>query len=287
MKKIIIIFAVVAAFFAADMTLTYTNFIKDSDYFSKNDFEITQQKHPEKVWDKVFFGNSVVIASYIEEESSAGYVNLGLDYAVMTDLRDMLKKRDINVGSELVLGLNYLSFYDEFETNPTYIWHKSFYEPYAYFERDRFFPIISQGFDNLLHGESPMPVRYLPQTKNVYHGALSDDGLADSIKRYEKDFFNLPIEKFEKNLSATEEVIRFCQKNGIRVRAVWMPWNPKCEMPELPADVHARAQAIFDDYGVETLDLESAMPAEYFFDLGHLNYDVGSPKFTEMIDEWL
>ena len=61
MKKVLAIIAVAIAIFAADIALTHTNFIKDSDYFVKNDFEITEHKHPEKVWDKVFFGNSVVI----------------------------------------------------------------------------------------------------------------------------------------------------------------------------------------------------------------------------------
>ena len=287
MKKIIIIFAVIASFLAVDLTLTYNNFIKDSDYFSKNDFEITQYKHPEKVWDKVFFGNSAVISSYIEEQSDSGYINLGIDDGVVTDLWDMLRKRHINVGSELVLGLNYLVFYDEFETNPTYIWHKEIYEPYAYFERDRFYPIITRGFDNILHGENPMPFKYLTQEKNVYHGAVSDSALSDSMERFDRLFFNQPIEKFDKNMVALEKIIKFCSKRGIRVRAIWMPINPKCEMPELPGQVREKAQAIFDNYGIETLDLETTFGAEYFFDTGHLNYDVGAPRFTEMLDEWL
>ncbi len=73
----------------------------------------------------MFFGNSVVISAYMEDESSKGYVNLGLDYGVVTDLWEMIEKKHINIGSELVIGLNYLTLYDEFETNPTYIWHKS------------------------------------------------------------------------------------------------------------------------------------------------------------------
>ena len=124
MKKIVTIIAIVLAIAVGDLALTYNNFIVNSDYFVKNDFEITQYKHPEKVWDKVFFGNSVVISAYMEDKSSKGYVNLGLDYGVVTDLWEMIEKKHINIGSELVIGLNYLTLYDEFETNPTYIWHK-------------------------------------------------------------------------------------------------------------------------------------------------------------------
>ena len=287
MKKIVVIIAIFLAIAVGDLALTYNNFIADSDYFVKNDFEITQCKHPEKVWDKVFFGNSVVISSYIEEQSTSGYINLGLDYGVVTDLWEMIEKRHINIGSELVIGLNYLTLYDEFETNPTYIWHKELYVPYAYFERDRFYPIITDGFDKLLKGQNPLPYKYLPQEKHVYHGAMSDRALADAMARYEEEFFNLPTEKFEKNIEALEKVINYCNENNIRVRAVWMPWNPKYEQPALLGGVRAMADAVFNKYNVEVLDLENELPAEYFYDTGHLNYDVGSPKFTEMIDQWL
>ena len=287
MKKIVVIIAIFLAIAVGDLALTYNNFIADSDYFVKNDFEITQCKHPEKVWDKVFFGNSVVISSYIEEQSTSGYINLGLDYGVVTDLWEMIEKRHINIGSELVIGLNYLTLYDEFETNPTYIWHKELYVPYAYFELDRFYPIITDGFDKLLKGQNPLPYKYLPQEKHVYHGAMSDRALADAMARYEEEFFNLPTEKFEKNIEALEKVINYCNENNIRVRAVWMPWNPKYEQPALLGEVRAMADAVFNKYNVEVLDLENELPAEYFYDTGHLNYDVGSPKFTEMIDQWL
>lgn len=287
MKKIAAIIAIALAVFVADMALTHNNFIKDSDYFVKNDFEITQHKHPEKIWDKVFFGNSVVISSYIEDESSAGYVNLGLDYGVVTDLWEMLQKHYINVGSDLVIGLNYLTLYDEFETNPTYIWHKKIYEPYAYFERDRFYPMIERGFDNLLHGENPLPFTYLEQEKHVYHGALSDRALEAISKSYEDDYYNLPLEKFENNIAALEKVINYCSDNNIRVRAVWMPWNIKLAQPQLMKDVRAMADEVFEKYGVEVLDLETALGPECFYDTGHLNYDIGSPHFTELMDAWL
>lgn len=287
MKKIAAIIAVVLVIAVGDLALTYNNFIVNSDYFVKNDFEITQEHHPEKVWDKVFFGNSVVISSYIEEQSSAGYVNLGLDYGVVTDLWEMIEKRHINIGSELVIGLNYLTLYDEFETNPTYIWHKEFYVPYAYFERDRFFPMIEDGFNKLLQGQNPLPYKYLPQEKHVYHGAMSDRALEDAMARYEELYFNLPTEKFEKNIEALENVINYCNENNIRVRAVWMPWNPKYGQPALLEQVRAMADSVFNKYNVEVLDMENELPAEYFYDTGHLNYDVGSPRFTEMIDEWL
>lgn len=287
MKRIVTIIAVVLAIIVADLALTYNNFIVDSDYFVKNDFEITQSKHPEKVWDKVFFGNSVVISSYMEDMSESGYVNLGLDYGVVTDLWEMIDRRYINIGSELVIGLNYLTLYDNFETNPTYIWHKKIYEPYAYFERDRFYPIIEDGFDKLLLKQNPLPYKYLPQEKHVYHGAMSDKMLEKTMKKYEEEYFNLPDEEFSENLQALQNIIDYCETNEIRVRAVFMPFNPKLEKPELITRVKAMANEVFAKNGVEVLDLEDELGAECFYDTGHLNYDVGAERFTSLIDGWL
>jgi hypothetical protein len=271
----------------SDLLLTYNNFIAKSDYFVKNDFEITQSKHPERVWDKVFFGNSVVISGFIEEQSTSGYINLGLDYGVVTDLWDMLRKHEINVGSELVIGLNYLTLYDNFETNPTYIWHKKWYQPYAYFERDRFYPIITDGFSNLLNGKSPLPYKYAEQEKSVYHGMVAEQAMLDKLEEYDEKYFNLPLSEFSKNMKALEKIIKYCNRHNIRVRAVWMPWNTKYEMPTLLKNVKQKTNDILVKYNIETLDLETEIPSEYFYDSGHLNYDIGAPRFTERLDLWL
>ena len=66
-----------------------------------------------------------------------------------------------------------------------------------------------------------------------------------------------------------------------------MPWNPSIEKPKLVGEVKARAEEILSRYGIETLDLEDEFGTECFYDTGHLNYDVGSPIFTKIIDEWL
>lgn len=286
LKFLIPVFAL-AAFFAADALLAHINPIVNSNIFVKNDFEITQHDHPEKVWDKVFFGNSVVISSYMEDKSSSGYINLGLDYGVVTDLRDMLKGGYINVGSELVVGLNYLTLYDDFDTNPTYIWHKKWYEPYAYFERDRFHPLITGMFTRLISGESVPPMTYTYQKKAVYHGRIAEAALADKMAEYDELYFSQPIEKFSENIKALEDVIGYCKKHGIRIRVIWMPWNPLFEKPALINEVHERADEVLRANGIEVLDLEDEFGPEYFYDTGHLNYDCGSERFTKYLDTWL
>ena len=287
LRRTAAVLLIIAAFFCIDRHLTYNNFIANSDYFGKNDFEITCHNHPEKVWDKVFFGNSVVISSFIEEESNSGYINLGLDYGVVCDLWEMIDKGFIEIGSELVVGLNYLTLYDEFETNPTYIWHKSVFEPYVYFERDRFYPLITKGFDNILKLSSPMPQKFGPQSKSVYHGMVADHALEEKLKEYEEEYFNLPLEKFSKNITALEDVIMYCNENNIRLRVVWMPWNPHFEKPKLLTDLKTVTNSLLTRYNVEALDLEDELSKNCFYDTGHLNYEVGSPIFTELIDKWL
>lgn len=285
--KLILILCLLGALLLGDWWLAHSRLIVDSNIFVKNDFEITQHDHPEKVWDKVFFGNSVVISSYLEEESASGYINLGLDYGVVTDLWEMINEGYINIGSELVIGLNYLTLYDDFDTNPTYIWHKEWYQPYAYFQRDRFYPLITGCFERLINGESVPPMTYTYQDKAVYHGRVEDSALREKFKEYENQFFNKTTDDYKENFEALEKVINYCKENDIRVRVVHMPWNPDFEKPQLVRDVHTKTDEILNRYGVEVLNLEDSLAAEYFYDTGHLNYDVGSPVFTKMIDEWL
>lgn len=285
--KIIITLIIAATLLICDSWLAHSRLIVDSNIFVKNDFEITQHDHPEEVWDKVFFGNSVVISAFMEEESTSDYINLGLDYGVVTDLWEMIDEGYINIGSELVIGLNYLTLYDDFDTNPTYIWHKEWYHSYAYFERDRFYPLITGCFERLINGESVPPMTYTYQDKAVYHGKVEDNALKEKFKEYEEEFFNKTLDNYQENFKALEKVIEYCKDNNIRVRVVHMPWNPDFEKPQLVLDVHAETDKILADYGVEVLNLEDSLTTEYFYDTGHLNYDVGSPVFTKMIDQWL
>ena len=285
--KIITALILAVALLFGDWWLAHNNFIVDSNIFVKNDFEITQHDHPEKVWDKVFFGNSVVISAYMEEESKSGYINCGLDYGVVTDLWEMIDEGYVNIGSELVIGLNYLTLYDDFDTNPTYIWHKKWYQSYAYFERDRFYPLITGSFERLINGESVPPMTYTYQDKAVYHGKIEDKALREKFKEYENEFFNKSIDDYSENFEALTKIIGYCNENNIRLRVVHMPWNPDFEKPELVRNVRTKTDEILTRYGIEVLDLEDSFGAEYFYDTGHLNYDVGSPVFTQTIDKWL
>ena len=273
---VIVLDTVVAALFQP--------YLIQSGRFVLNDYELTRRDHPEEVWDKVFFGNSVVISAYREDVSESGYVNLGLDYGVVEDLWEMVDKGIITVGSDLVVGLSDLTLYDDFETNPTYPWHKAFYEPYCYFQRDRLRIFLEEGAKCLLTRQAPA-VLYADRQKSHYTGSLSQEALEEKVAK--SPYSHLPIEDFQENLSALSKLADYCQRNGIRLRAVWMPLNPTLEVSTETRAVYDQAKALCEEKGVEFLDLESALDASCFYDIGHLNYEYGAYCFTEAIDPWL
>ena len=66
LKKNSWIFALFVVFLALDLAIgaVFQPYIIHSGRFVCNDYELTRRDHPEKGWDKVFFGNSVVISAY-------------------------------------------------------------------------------------------------------------------------------------------------------------------------------------------------------------------------------
>lgn len=254
-------------------------------YVRMDDYEITRRDHPEKVWDRVFFGNSTVISSYREDLSRSGYINLGLDYGVVTDLWEMLYEGYIDIGSELVLGMNYLTLYDDFETNPSYIWHRGALEPYAYFQRDDLFQMCKDAAKTFL-GRGTPPA-HAGMGKTVYHGCLSGKELAQKMESYDERFFHLPAEAFSKNLEALDKVGGWCEEHGVRLRVLWMPWNPSTEQPELCLSIRDTVADWCGGNDVTFLDFSDRFSAACFHDVSHLNYEYGAYHFTEEVDKWL
>lgn len=274
-----------AVFIALDLVIAavFQPFLIHSGRFVLNDFELTCRDHPEKTWDKVFFGNSVVISAYREEVSQSGYVNLGLDYGVVRDLWQMLQKGQITIGSELVIGLSDLTLYDKFETHPTYPWHRDWYEPYVYFQRDKLRLFLEDGAKELLLGRQPAD--YSQRQKTHYSGSMTSSELAEKLET--SRYVNLPIEDFQENMRCLAKIADYCQKQGIRLRCVWMPVNPEVEISAETRAVYDQMKAICEEKGVELLDLERALETECFYDIGHLNYEYGAYRFLEVIDPWL
>ena len=293
MKKKVLVFKSFALILAiiwilSDICLTIFDPFKFFPYFYKNDFEVTELNHPEKVWDKVFYGSSVVAASYLEEHAKSGYYNAGVSYGTVSDVYNLLKKGEMKVGSELVIGLNDISFLDELDTNPTYIWHKKWYQHYLYFQRDKIYPLIETGITNVLN---KLPFLAEPawekQTKNYCYGQLTDEQLFESEKSMLERFGTKSLEDCEKNFNDLEKLIKFCKKKNIRLRVIWMPWNPKIPLYEFAKITMNHANDIFAQNGIEVYDMTNMVEPQYFYDIGHMSYQEGSPYFTKMVDEFL
>lgn len=274
-----------ALFLIFDIALSMLRPAETLDLFVKNDFEKTVASHPEIAWHNVIYGNSAVISAY--KEHPGGYINLGLDYGTIVDLREMLDRGIARVDGNIVLGLNYFNFLDTMETNPTYPWHRSPLEPYIYFQRSRFKPLITNTWQSLISGGGINPQRHTNLEKTVYHGKLPDQEMADKIEVHKSQYWTLEIGSFARNLDALRDLAKYCADSHIRLRALWVPWNPDVPMPEISKRVMREADAIFEEYQIEVRDMTGALSADCFHDIGHLTWEYGAEIFTEEMDKWL
>ncbi len=282
------IFILLALWILSDLILTAVDPLKYSPHFVRNDYDITELEHPQKVWDKVFFGSSVVTASYLENQSSSGYYNVGVDYGTVSDIYNMIKKNEIKIGTDLVIALNDISFLDSLDTNHTYIWHKKWYQHYIFFERDKIYPLFEVGIINLINGRPVLnEPAYGNSKKAVYHGQLSDEELEKSNNGMLERFGGCTIDDCKNNFADLEKLIKLCKKKNIRLRAIWMPWNPKVPIYNFAYETMDEANRIFAENGIEVYDMTNMLEPEYFYDIGHMNYEVGAARFTELADEFL
>ena len=273
----------------SDLILTHIDPLKYTPYIAKNDFEITMLAHPEKKLDKVLYGSSAVVSAYREDLSRSGYVNFGIDYGTVSDIYQMLAKGKIKISGDLVIALNDISFLDTLPTNPTYPWHKKWYQHYLYFQRDKIYPLFDTAINNILSGQPPIgnPL-YGNSRKAIYSGTQSPEELAETVQSKNDRFGSSTVERdCQKNFKDLEKLIRYCKKHNIRLRAVLLPWNPSVPMYEFGQSVNAAAIKAFEQNGIGYYDMTNALNPEHFHDIGHVNYEVGSPYFTQLIDEFL
>ena len=308
MKKLRFTIILIIIFILLDVCLTFTNPVGTSTLYNLNDFEKTVKDHGNTAqYEKVFFGNSVVISAFIEEDSRSGYINMGLDYGKVTDIVEMLAQKKLRIEKDLVVGLNAFTLMDTLETNKTYPWHRKWYEPYVYFQRDRLSELINNGIENILSRKKFVAYRYDDLQKTVYHGILNDEELREKLELYESRYWSQGLKIYEKNLKALEKLIKYCEKNNIRLRFVWMPWNPRAELPGVVSMLMEKANEIILENGnsagiltgglsggstnmqesIKIYNMTNMFDAVYFHDVGHFDYETGAPKFTEEIDQWL
>lgn len=286
-QPLLFIIGLLTIIIISEVLLIQTNPVGKLNVFAKNDFEKIIENYPEDAYDKVFYGNSVVISAFIDSQSTSGYTNIGIDYGTIEDLYAILDQELIKVGSELVIGLNYFTLMDTLDTNPTYPWHKDVYEPYLYFNRNRINPFIVDGVANIIRGEDFIQKRYDSLNRTVYYGAMNDKELQERINVHKDLYWDHGIEHYDDNLKALEKVVEYTEEHNIRLRCIIMPWNNVIEKPDTAVLAESGAVEILNEHSIEVLDLSDSVPRDYFHDLGHLNYEYGAVKFTEEIDVWL
>ena len=287
----------VIAFFAAllaialcvEMALRALNPVGRLPVFPHNDYEITLALHGSTEFDRIFYGSSPVVAAFRGADTASGYTEFGLVFGKITYLLTLLEEGHITVREDIVLGLNVALFMDTLDTDPRYPWHQGTFEPYVYFHRNRLNTFFQSNLSRFLEGDFYLE-RHENLEKWLYFGVLPDEALDNLAEAHMARFGDLTLADFVENLAALERLIAFCEANDIRLRAVWMPVNPDIDdrpQPEVFAQANALAHTILTDRGIEVKDMTHAFPREYFYDFGHMNFEVGAVAFTKEIDLWL
>lgn len=279
--------AVLLLFLALDLGLRASGWVQNSGYFAPDDFEITRRDHPEPVWDGVIYGSSELISGYREELSETGYVNLGMDYATVEDLCQLLEGGYIQVRGELILAVNWCLVWDDLDTDPTYIWHKGPLEPWVYFQRGRLFSLVRDDVRALLHGQPLRQATHGDDRKEIYRGHMSDAEHEARMERLNSLYFSHGKAGYDGNLAALEQLLDWCEKHELPVRAFWLPENPARSLGPVNDEVHAACEALFARRGMELYDMKDFFGAECFYDTGHFEYDEGAPLFTKELDKWI
>lgn len=272
---------------AFEYVISDINPVNSYGVFYQNDFSKTVHFHPEKPWRNVFYGSSIVAGSFVEEISETDYINLGISYGKISDLEQMLTKEILKVEDNIVIAMNFFTFMDELPTDPAYIWHKKPYEPYLYFYRGTISNYIKKTLNEM---RSNQPINNVPDwvyQKELYYGNLSEEELNEKKKKYKELYGDLSIDDFNNNINDLQTVIDYCKENDIRLRCIWMPWNPVDTPFNYVEEVKSKVNKIFTDNQIEVIDWTEKYEAHFFHDLGHLNWEEGAPKFTKEIDRWL
>ncbi|MBO9604493.1 MAG: hypothetical protein J7639_01005 [Paenibacillaceae bacterium] len=280
-------------FVLSDLLISRWDPMAHSRRFYKNDFTKTLFHHNWQDTGPVFFGNSAVTASYIEEQSTHKLTEFGLSYGKITDLKQILAHPWYHVESELVVGIDVHTMMDAMETDPTYQWHKKWYQPYIYAYRDYFRDSGKEFARNLYAGVVELNrdklLAYEPRwiDKELYYGNQSDQWLQDKWDDYDKRFGWMTTEDFRGNLDALEWVVKYAAAHDLHLKVVWMPWNKAYPLPPYMPALKDEANRILAAGNVPVFDVMDRYDPKLFHDLVHLNRHDGAPIFTREVDAWL
>ena len=176
MKKGGLIACVLVLALVLDLALAASGWIQSSGYFWLDDFELTQARPPGGG-----LGQGHLRLQRAHQRLPRGpererLRQHGHGLRHHNRPRRDTRGRAYKVGSELVLALNWGALSDIMDTNPTYEWHRKWYEPYFYFQRDRIAGFINDTFKALIRGGEFRTGPTSTQTKAYYYGHMSRRG---------------------------------------------------------------------------------------------------------------
>ena len=116
---------------------------------------------------------------------------------------------------------------------------------------------------------------------------MTDAELAEKVAEYEENYFCLPVSEYQENIEALDKIADWCEDHGVRMRVLWMPFNPDVERPELLLDLMQIVNDWCAQRSITVGDYSDQFERICFLDVGHLNDEVGAARFTEVIDPWL
>jgi hypothetical protein len=271
---------------AIDLALAAWNPMETSRRFAKDDFTKTLYHHGWQRSGAVFYGNSAVTAAYIEEQSRAGLVEMGLSLGKITDLEQILRRSLYEVTGQLVIGIDVHTMLDTLPTDDKYPWLKPRFQPYLYYYRAYFLDAGKEFALNLLTKGS---LAYQPRwiDKELYFGRKDKEWLDNKWNEYDQRFGWMTREHFRQNLAALEWVIEYAEGRRLPLKVVWMPWNTSYPKPPYMASLKQEVNGLLEARQIPVLDLMDRFEPKYFHDLVHLNREEGAPLFTEEVDRWL
>lgn len=271
------------AFLLADRLLAWADPMSASLRFYKNDFAKTLLHHDFRAAGPAFFGNSAVTGAYIEEQAQRPLVELGLSYGKLTDLQAILERGLYRPEGQLVVGIDVHTVLDQLETDESYPWFKDWYEPYVYFYRDYMRDTTEEWLKHALRGDF---ASYEPRwsDKMLYYGRKTPEELKVKQAEYENRFAAMTVKA---NIDAMDWIVRYCNRNGIPLKVIWMPYHPSFPEPAYWSPLKRRVNATLEAFRVPTLDLTDRFEPADFHDIVHINREVGAPKFTQEVDAWL
>ncbi len=188
---------------------------------------------------------------------------------------------------QLVVGIDSHTMLDPLQTDGSYPWFKTWYQPYVYFYRDYMRDTFEEWLKNALHGDF---ASYQPRwsDKMLYFGRKTPEELQSKFAEYEKMFGWMTVQRdLKDNIAAIRWITQYCSEQGIPLKVVWMPYNPGFPKPAYWAPLKESVTNTLETYKVPTLDLTDKFEPVDFHDIVHVNRETGAPKFTREVDAWL